>query len=336
MQSVRWKAGLAFMLAVALAAAAAASALPDNPYQRWSSLEDTIQQRLRWMYERIHFDSAPVDVAIIGPSRSGAAVSTPLLEAGLAAAGVTAKVANFSMPEAGRNLNWTVAEQLFAAKAPKLVVIVVIEKPSRFGHPAYKYIAPTAEIIDPGYLGNLNWPADLVYLPFRQLQLMAARLFPAAFDLPPAFQPARYAGTDLDTTLSYRAGDGSWVDHDVAMPLPMLEAQRQRYEAAVDPPILPASLAAIEFGDERTYVARIAEAAKAKGARVAFLFLPYYKGPLDVQERDFYARYGPMLEAGFVSRRADWYSDVGHLNRDGARALTGWLAPKLAPLVAPE
>jgi hypothetical protein len=73
MTIIPWRRGVLIMLGVALLAAALAGSLPDNPYQRWSTLEKTIQNRLRWIYERIHDDPAPIDIVLLGPSRGGAA-----------------------------------------------------------------------------------------------------------------------------------------------------------------------------------------------------------------------------------------------------------------------
>ena len=63
-----------FVLAVALACAAGASALPENPYQRWQLLDGTIHANARWIYERSRFDPTPLDVVFLGPSRMGAGV----------------------------------------------------------------------------------------------------------------------------------------------------------------------------------------------------------------------------------------------------------------------
>jgi hypothetical protein len=329
-KTIPWRRVLLAILGVALLSAVAAAALPDNEYQRYSSLEKTIHNRLRWIYERIHYDPAPIDIAIIGPSRSGAAVSAPELEARLAAAGRPLHVVNFSLPENGRDLHRVIAEELLSARAPELLVIAVIEKPGRYGHSAYKYVAPAASVANPDHFGNLNYLSNLIYLPYRQLRLFAARAFPAAFDIPPAFDPARYAGTQFDSTVSFTTGDGIYVERDSRVPRAELEAGVERFESGVVPPILGERLADVEFGDERANVSRIAEAARARGTKVVFLFLPYYTGPSAVQERRFYERYGPVLDASFVKDHHEWFSDVGHLNHQGALALTDWLAPQLA------
>ena len=80
-----------------------------NPYQRWQLLDGTIHANARWIYERIHFDPTPIDVVLLGPSRMGAGVNAPRLAKALDARGLPANVVNFSLPEAGRNMNWAVA-----------------------------------------------------------------------------------------------------------------------------------------------------------------------------------------------------------------------------------
>jgi hypothetical protein len=321
------------MLGVAALTAVAAAALPDNDYQRFSSLEKTIQNRLRWIYERTHYDATPIDVAFLGPSRGGAAISAPRVEAALAARGVDARVVNFSLPENGRDLHWVIADQLLAQKSPRLLVIAVAEKPGRYGHPAFKYVAPAHEVIDPAYVGNLNYLQNIAYLPYRQLRLFAARLWPAAFDLPDRFLPERYAGTSFDSTVSFRTGDGIWVERNKVVPRAVLEAGKARYERGVTPPVLGPRFADQEFGNERAYVRRIVAAAQARGIKVAFVFLPYFEGPAAVQEQAFYEAQGPLFDAHFVSTHDEWFSDVAHLNHDGAVVVSDWLAGKLAPLL---
>ncbi|MBC7519629.1 MAG: hypothetical protein H7268_00835 [Sandarakinorhabdus sp.] len=333
MKTIPWRRVLGGILATALLAGIAAAMLPDNEYQRFASLENTIQNRMRWIYERIHYDPAPIDVAFLGPSRSGAAISGPQVEAELRRLGKPVHVVNFSLPENGRNLHWVIEQQLLAAKNPRLLVIAVIEKPGRFGHPAYKYIAPAADVVDPAYFGNLDYLSNLIYLPYRQLRLFAASRFPALFDLPAGFDPARYAGSNLDFTHSFRAGDGTFVDRDSRKSKAELEAGVRRYERGVRPPMLGPRFADQEFGDERAYVGRMAAMAKARGIPVMFLFIPYYTGSQIIQERAFYERFGPIMDAGFIADHDEWFVDVAHLNHDGAMIMSNWTAPQIAAML---
>jgi hypothetical protein len=325
-----------FVLAVAFACAVGAGFLPDDPYQRWQLLDGTIHANARWMYERSHFDPTPIDVVFLGPSRMGAGIIAPRLGKALAARGLPSNVVNFSTPEAGRNTNWAAADMLFAVKKPKLVVLGVTEKPQRFGHPAFKYIGRVAAIADPGYPADVNYFSDLIYLPFRQMRLAAADWAPGGMGLAKQFDPARYRGSSVDTTQDNFMPDAKVKRKELPATPEELARQVKTYESGVHPPILPRSLADVEFGDERHYVREIAELAERNGAKVAFLFLPYYTGPSrmeDIQELKFYKQFGPVLNPDFLPSHAEFFGDYAHVVRPGAEALTDWLVEPVAQLL---
>jgi hypothetical protein len=318
------------ILALSLLTAAIACAVPDDPYQRWQLLEGTIHARARWIYERIHYDSTPIDVVFVGPSRTAQGIDAPRLGESLARLGAPSHVVNFSLAETGRNINYAVVRELFKAKRPKLVVIGVMEKPSRTGHPAFKYLAPASLIANPGYLGNLNYFSDLAYLPYRQVELLAAKLAPRPSM---TFDPARYPGPSLNTTGSIRLPDGSIKEGERPAALSELDRGVRKLERGMHPPFLPRRMADLEFGDERYYIRRIASLARAHGARVAFLFIPYYTGPSTLQEQAFYDSLGPVWNAGYFSPHAELYADYGHLTRTGADQLTDWLTQPVASML---
>ncbi len=325
-----------FVLAVALLCAVGASVLPGNAYQRWQLLDGTIHANARWAYERSLFDPTPIDVVFLGPSRMGAGVNAPRLAAELAARGLPSNVVNFSLPESGRNSNWAVAEEMFAAKKPRLVILGVTEKPSRFGHSAFKYVAEPGAIADPGYLGDWNYFSDLIFLPYRQMRLFAANWAPGGLGLTKTFDRAHYRGSSIDTTGNIVLPDGRIKDGENPGSHTELMRGVRKLEDGNHPPILPSRFADLEFGDERHYTREIAELAQKNDAKVAFLFLPFYTGPhtlQDVQERTFYEQYGPVLDGGFVAPHAEWFADAAHLTRGGADALTDWLAEPVSQLL---
>jgi hypothetical protein len=320
------------ILGLALGVAVGVCLLPERPYERWQLLDNTLQSKTRWIYERIHYDPRPIDVVVVGPSRTVRGVDSRRLEANLKDLGVSAHVANFALPQGGRDLNDAIVEDMFTAKRPKLIVIGVIEKPSRFGHAAFKYIAPRGLLADPGYPTNLNYLSNLAYLPFRQMRLFAAYVFPGAFGLSDTFQPDRYSA-DQTEDIIFTPDGGTPRPASQAAPFAELEAGAERLTAGTRPPILPRSLADFEFGDERHYIRRIVAAAQAHGVKVAFLFLPYYTGPATIQEQDFYAQYGPVWNAGFVADHPELYSDYAHLTTEGAARVNAWIAPSVAKLI---
>ena len=66
-----------------LVSAVTAVALPHSAYMRYQSLQGTIYDHARWIYERIHFDDTPIDIAFVGSSRTYAGVIPALVEAAL-------------------------------------------------------------------------------------------------------------------------------------------------------------------------------------------------------------------------------------------------------------
>lgn len=324
------------ILLVAFGCAVVSCLLPEDPYQRWQLLDGTIHANARWIYERTKFDPRPIDVVFVGPSRTGAGINAPRLSAALATRGLPSNVVNFSFPESGRNINYAVVEQLLRHKTPKLLVLGVTEKPSRFGHSAFKFIAPPEMIVAPGYWFDLNYFSDLIYLPYRQLRLFFEDVAPSVFGGDKQFARSNYRGPSIDTTGSLTLPGGIHKEGDLPASAHELARGVHKLEAGENPPILPARYADIEFGDERHYIRRIAALARAKGVKIAFIALPYYTGPSTLQEFAFYRRFGPVWNAGYVSSHAEWYSDYGHLTRTGAEHVTDWLTPLVAAQLTPD
>ncbi len=180
------------VLGIALGSAVVACLLPERPYERWQLLDGTMHERVRWIYERVHFDPRPIDVVVVGPSRIARAIDPLQLQDMLSTPGHPVNVVNFALAQGGRDVNDVIVEETLSKKTPKLIVIGVIEKPSRYGHPAYKYVSPRSLLADPGYLGNLDYAENVLYLPFRQMRLAISYVAPQLMGLTDHFDPTRY------------------------------------------------------------------------------------------------------------------------------------------------
>ena len=321
------------ILAAAVLCAVVTVLLPTNAYQRWQLLDTTIHKNARWFYERIHFDPTPIDVMFVGPSRVGAGIDATRLGGELAQRGLPSRVVNFALPEQGRNLNAVIVREAFEAKSPKLVIIGITEQPGRFGHSAFRYIAPSGAIIDPGYTGDLNYFSDLIYLPYRQLQLFVANLAPGIMGLTKTFDPSAYPGSTIPTNRMLVLPDGSFVNGDESGDPAEVERGVHKLVSGTKPRLMPERLADVEFGDERHYIRDIAAIAREHGTQVAFVVLPYYSSPAKVMDQGFYSQFGPVWNAGFVAGHIDLYHDYAHLTSSGARAVTDWLAPRVAAVL---
>jgi hypothetical protein len=327
-------AALLSILGTALALAIAATFIPDSAYLRFQLVKDTQYTEAQWIYERIHFDSRPIDVVVIGPSRTWFGVIPARMEEDFGSRGWSMSVVNFSLLGPGRNLNYVIVKELFEAKRqPKVLVIGITDRPARvFGHPAFRFVADASDVAQAAFPSNLNYLANLGYLPFRQLKLTAMALFPEAFDVSPRFDPASYPGSNYDSALSFRMPDGHLIDRDRVMPrVPLLkDAEHIRNSR---PQLLPTSWADLEFGDENFYIRKIVALARASGVKIAFLSIPYFTGPGNTPEDAFYAQYAPIFNADFVSDKDQLFWDYEHLNTAGATLVSDWLADHVAPLL---
>ena len=322
-------------LATALALCAGACLLPDNPYQRWQLVDSAdadggIFANLRWAYERMHFDDRPIDIAVVGPSKTMNGVSAPRIEEQLASRGITAHVANFSAVAAGRNLQWAVVHELLKTKSPKVIVVGVDAHPFFYGHPAFKYVAPASAMIAPPAPLLHNYFRDLAYLPSRQVKLFAARFFPDLFGLRDKFDPAIYAASKTDFTLGVRHFEGKEIDmgREVAPETLLSERPPETRQTRLDKFLRWCC----NDGDDTVYIRAIGEEAKARGVQLIFVFLPIYQESEGVANPELLSQYGVVLDNGFLAADSKLFYNWAHLNRAGAIVDSDRIAAAIAGL----
>jgi hypothetical protein len=131
---------------VALALDAALCLLPENGYQRWQLQANYMDGVLPRIYERIHFDPKPIDIAILGPSHAQLGLSAAAVEDRLAQHGKRASVVNVAIGGTGENIQWAIVDELFKSKSPKAIVLDVDDQPHPFGHFAFRYVAPRVRL----------------------------------------------------------------------------------------------------------------------------------------------------------------------------------------------
>ncbi|MFN3468822.1 MAG: hypothetical protein ACK4Z7_03905 [Novosphingobium sp.] len=328
---------LAIVAAGFLALCAAAIALPHDPYLRWQSLRGTMFESTSYFYERLHFDPKPVDVVVIGSSRAQVGVSPPLLETMLAQRGRPLHVLNMSLPAAGMDIRLVEArEALRAHPEIRLLVIPVVEALPREGHQAFASLATVEDVVKSPVLVNRNLAKTWFALPMRQMMLFAKTAAPAAFGVNLRFDPARYPGSSI----GYKAMPG-WQPQVPAHPIGTVEHARDLdAESAfrardATPPLLPPALADVEFGVSRQSVRDLDALARAHGARIAFLFQPYYKGKTAPAEEAWLSQYGPVWKYLAHMDDARFFRDAGHPSDRALPEFNAWLADRIAA-ITPE
>lgn len=311
-------------------------ALPHGPFIRWQAMRTEAYARFGWIYERVHGDRTPIDIAVIGTSHSmngidGAVVADTIAQRGRRGAdGRCLTVTNFAMPNYGRNLHWEIAREILENRPVGTLVLEVLENETRKAHPLFSHVATTADLIGAPILLNQNYLADLVRLPYRQLSLFVESALPGEFGLKSRFDPASYDGSTVDNTRVVNVnGQAVTPPRDTVMDPAKLLTEATQLNADKRLNMLPKSLERFEYAVPDTYVARTLALARAKGTRVYLMYLPRFgvaDRPVTMRSYPGY----PMLSLNDILARPTYWFDAQHLNAQGAQAASVRLGALLA------
>ena len=326
MQRMYWGWKVSSVLVLSLLTAAIVSCLPNNSYQRYQQLDGTIYWTVRRTYERIHFDARPIDVVIIGPSKTQLGVSAPRVQQQLTALGRPTNVENFSIIGDGRNVEWAIVNEIYKKKSPKVIVISVDDDPYPWGHPAFKYIAPASAIAWPPAPFLHDYMYDLAYLPFRQIRLFCAMLFPDVFGLRKDFDPSAYIRARTDFSVDHAQPDGKYIymERQVSRSA-LLEAARQ-VKTDRKPSRLSLLMNHVTMTGDHPYLEAIAKLALSHGTHLIFVYIPQFDGPTTISDRPFLEKHGVVLDNSDLRDKDTLFQGWAHLNHAGAMVVSDRLA----------
>jgi hypothetical protein len=316
-------------VATAFVLCAAVCLLPEDDYQRWQLQASYMDGVLPWIYDRIHFDPKPIDVAILGSSHSQLAFSAAVVEDELARRGKQANVANLAIGGPGQNIQWAIVDELYKSKSPKVIVLGVDDRPNPYGHFAFRYVAPASAVAFPPSPFLHSYFNDLAYLPARKAQLLGARLFPSLFGLPEEFDAKLYASRRTDYTTDFVDEYGKTVDMMHPVPRVKLLAQRPGPD---EENLATRALERMSGGEDHLYIQKIAEKARAHGTQLIFAYIPIFDGPAIVSDLAFLEQYGTVLNIGDLAQREELFENWSHFNHAGALMASERLGDAIAGL----
>lgn len=324
-------AGFAVLLAVLLA-------LPFDRYIAAQRAAGSEMFHARWVYERIHFDPAPIDVAIIGSSRLESGISPSLLQQLLSARlGRTVHVANLSVVQAGRDYHDLLVHDLLQAHPEVRLLVLTDDGLMVYSHPMFQEMASPGQIATAPLLLNKSYFANLLAIPYRNLLNAAEQAAPGWFGVDRSFRPEAYLGTDLDRTLGYRLPDGHWRNGNATMPLAQMQAQASLTAQHRFPisqwPFLPEDM---RLAIDHHYMRSIADLARQHHVALAFVSLPMFGHENLPPNPQYFSRFGPDFIPTAWHNDAALYQDDTHLNHTGAVIATRYLADHLAGLIPPS
>lgn len=271
----------------------------------YNFVEGECDGRGKWIYDRLHENEAPVDVAIIGTSVGWGLFDDQKLTSLLTdALGTPTTVANLSFCRPGQNIRTLIVEDVLIAKSPKHIILEVTRDPSWGGHPVYGYLASNS---------SLWFPATRLYQPYHQdllhgfvvrWEMLRTLLYPKSEYLPESskfgFAPASGLVDQAKMKLLFNK------EHKSAeMESETLQEKIQRYT----------------YWENLEYVKNLCDKHHVKlslfyvntfGARSKF---PRFRSRLEA--------IGPIKYApDSIFQNPQYYVDVVHFNHQGAEAVT--------------
>ncbi|MEW5787680.1 MAG: hypothetical protein AB1899_07485 [Pseudomonadota bacterium] len=323
-------------MATCLAVVLVLLALPHDRYIRFQQIaaESVHYLRIKWIYERIHFDREPIDIAFIGTSHTQSGIDEARLESRLALNGSTAHVVNFAIPHLGRDIEFLVARELLENRPVKTLIIELQETESRAPHPGFQRLGSVTDILSAPLLINTDLFTTLSHLPLRELQLAYASLFPASAGLQSAFLQDHYEGHHWNDTYQLHGIPKPRTSHpDPAVfsrQVSQLRAEQQEKEN------LARHFDALPLGHNllyrynEIYLDKIVSLAHQHGAEVKFLYLPVFGATSPPRAYAHLGVAGELLDPRTPLRSEALWLNGDHLNYYGANTLTDWVADQLS------
>jgi hypothetical protein len=282
--------------------------MPVNQRQKYIGLKHDCFNHGIWIYDRIFNNSKSVDVAFIGSSHTINDIDDRLIENRLAK---KFTVANFGYCRLGRNLSYVLLKELLKKKHPQYVFLEIREDEDYFSHPIFPYVASDREVLFPHLLFDARYFSDIWTHFSYKMELLQDALF----------------SNEKETPVRNNAF-GHSAFRDTIAPGVLAKAYLEQNSVKEKPSKL---IRDFHLAFARGYLKAIGSLCEQEKIKLIFLYLPSYGSGLK-RPREFatYAKYGKVWwpPSTVFHKKTNWH-DTGHLNGEGARELSLWLAKRM-------
>lgn len=281
--------------------------IPVDVRMKYAGLKNDCFNHGIWIHDRIHHNPDPVDIAFLGSSHTINGIDDRIISESL----TPIKAANFAYCRLGRNLDYVLLKEILKKKKISKLVVEVREREDRYSHPVFPYIASTPDVVYPFLIFNRDTFKDIWYHLSYKIE----------------------TGQDViykrDSIPDYRQEDFGFAGHyDTALASLLDEIKIKR-----NLPKKEESKYMKEFhlNYPRGYLRKISQICKENQIALCFLYLPSYGNQNKVPEAlSLYEELGIILipPDTIFDNPLNWH-DENHLNINGARLLSQWLADQL-------
>ena len=274
---------------------------------KYQELKDDCFDHGLWVYDRIYNNSAPVDIAFLGSSHTINGIDDQLITENIK----IGQAANFGYCRLGRNLSFVLLKEIIQEKDLKMLIIEVREDEDRYSHPIFPYISHSRDVVFANPFFNRDIIADIWTHFAYKVEI--------AQDIIYQHEPSAPLRTnDFGFASSNDTASSAYLD----------EVKRKR---SIPKPDLSEMVRGFYGKFARVYLEKISNSCNERNINIYFLYLPSYGTYLDKPDNyDIYIKYGKVISPPkqIYDNQTNW-ADENHLNREGARELSLWLAEQI-------
>lgn len=265
------------------------------------------------------FEGDSIDIAFLGTSLTLCGIQDDSLESQLNQhKKEKERVVNLGFCRPGRNLHYVILKDLLANHSPKLILIEARFREDRYSHKDFPFIAEIKDLLDQNTFFNLRYPD--IFFDALESRWDDSRHSLLALPAPP-----------FDSS---QLRPHSYVHVHVKADPMALEKHHQKIIAKYEGILAEGK----DLNHQINYryplktVEAMAERAKEADIPIAFYFLKSYGHPAPAPwEMETYEQYGPVwIPPDSIFQSKDNFFDKDHLNDQGGRFLTDWLAGKIS------
>lgn len=289
----------------------------DYPSQRGWTMVLKDCRTGEWIYQRLHENPKPVEVAFVGTSRTMCGVFDSLIQKNLVDSfALRMQVASFGVCRPGNNLHYLLAREIIDAKKPALMIVEVQNHFHPGSHSHFPALAQLRDLASAPLIVNTAWFSDW-------MQGIQARLLYRRDELLGVKRKYLNELTNPDHSFVVVPVDG------IADSVSMEKTKARRSQNQLPPE--PAASPSLTTRATRIYYERIAAMCKEQGIKLVFLYFPGYGTPEpEPVEAEWLRSQGELwLPPATVFGPREHYFDADHLNRKGATAFAAWLSQQI-------
>lgn len=283
--------------------------LPVDQRIKYDGLKGDCASHGSWIYKRLYKNPNPVDIAFIGSSHTISGIDDRLINDQLADQDL--HILNLGYCRLGRNMSYTLLQELLKKKKPKHIFLEVREDEDRYSHPIFPYLADTKEILLPQLWFNRDILADLSAHFTYKVELAQDYFYKSASSFKSPKGDYGFGTTDDSLTVE----EVRIFQKDKARQQIQSEnLERQFY---------------MQF--PRSYLQRINDLCQENSIQLHFLYLPSFGSALEKPyEFRTYEQLGLLyLPPKEIFENPNHWHDRDHLNPAGAKRLSLWLSEKI-------